>query len=215
MPDFSQSAGTAEVQTALQALQRTCMGPDGAFADVDELVITQSTFAGFSHRYGDMRTGDTWTFTTGRHRVPVSELAWLGEFKRSAFRPGFGSWITVRVHVFPDAPGFVEVFDEEIPASGGAGGVASRRVGTAGVLTSELLAFPRTVDHIPQWMWDVFRADGVSPPVYNADLKTVDWDNKRLPVSGTGTDFSVDPVVIDPTKEPGVFSKISKKIFGK
>jgi hypothetical protein len=64
-------------------------------------------------------------------------------------------------------------------------------------------------------MWDVFRADGVSPPVYNADLKTVDWDNKRLPVSDTGTDFSVDPAVIDPAKEPGVFSKISKKIFGK
>lgn len=215
MPDFSQSAGTAEVQTALEALQKACMGPDGAFAEVDELVITQSTFSGFSHRYGDMRIGDTWTFTTGRYRVPVSALGWLGEFKRSAFRPGFGSWITVRVHVFPDTPGFVEVFDDEISASGGAGGVASRRVGTAGVLTSELLAFPRTADNIPQWMWDVFRSDGVSPPVYNADLNTMDWDNKRLPVSDTGTDFSVDPVIIDPTKEPGVFSKISKKIFGK
>jgi hypothetical protein len=46
-------------------------------------------------------------------------------------------------------------------------------------------------------------------------LKTVDWDNKRQPVSGAGTDFSVGPVIIDPTKEPGVISKISKKLFGK
>jgi hypothetical protein len=140
---------------------------------------------------------------------------WLDEFKRSAFRPGSGGWITVQVHVFPDAPGLVQVFDDEIPASGGMGGAASRRLGTAGALTSELLAFPRTVDNIPQWMWEVFRAEGATPPVYNPDLKTADWDNKGLPVTGEGTDCAVDPVIIDPTKEPGEFSKISKKLFGK
>jgi hypothetical protein len=59
------------------------------------------------------------------------------------------------------------------------------------------------VDNIPHWMWAALRAEGMTAPVYNPDLKTVDWDNKRLPVSDAGTDFSVDPVIIDPTKEPG------------
>lgn len=132
MPDFGQSAETAEVQTALEALQRACMGPDGDFAGVDELRITQSTFAGYSHRYGDIRTGDQCTFTSGKHRIPDCALGWLDKFKRSAFRPGSGSWITVQVHVFPSKPGFVQVFDEEIPASGGMESASSARVGTAG-----------------------------------------------------------------------------------
>ena len=86
--------------------------------------------------------------------------------------------------------------------------------GTVDVLTSELVAFPRTLDNIPPWMWDVFRAKGVSPPFYNPELKTVDWNNKRLRVTDSGTDFSADPVIIDPSKEPGVFSKIGAKLFG-
>ncbi|MFE4197624.1 hypothetical protein ACFRJ9_17315 [Paenarthrobacter sp. NPDC056912] len=45
-------------------------------------------------------------------------------------------------------------------------------------------------------------------------MKTVDWDNKRLPVTDTGTDFSAEPVFIDPSKEPGVLAKIGRKLFG-
>lgn len=212
MPDFSHAVRTAEVQAALESLQRACMGPEGDFAGVDELVITQSIFAGYSHRYSDVRTGDTWTFTTDQ-RITRSELAWLKDLKANAFRPGAGSWITVQVHLFPVAPGFVELFDEEILASGGTGGMTEPR-GTVDVLTSELVAFPRTLDNIPPWMWDVFRAKGVSPPFYNPELKTVDWNNKRLRVTDSGTDFSADPVIIDPSKEPGVFSKIGAKLFG-
>ena len=172
MPDFSDVVTSPEVQTALESLQRACMGPDGDFVGVDELVITQSIFAGFSHRYSDVRTGDSWTFTTDQ-RIPRSELAWLKDLKANAFRPGVGSWITVQVHVFPVAPGLVEVFDQEILAAG-----------------------------------------GVSPPLYNPELKTVDWGNKRLPVTDSGTDLSADPVIIDPSQEPGFFSKIGQKLFG-
>jgi hypothetical protein len=113
----------------------------------------------------------------------------------------------------PVAPGFVEVFDEEILASGGTGRMTEPR-GTVDVLTSELVAFPRTLDNIPQWMWDVFRAKGVSPPLYNPELRTVDWDNKRLSVTDSGTDSSADPTIIEPSKEPGVSSRIGAKLFG-
>jgi hypothetical protein len=30
------------------------------------------------------------------------------------------------------------------------------------------------------------------------DVKTVEWDNKRLPVVDAGADFSADPLIIDP-----------------
>lgn len=117
MPDFSYAVTTVEVQAALESLQRACMGPGGDFAGVDELVITQSIFAGSSHRHSDFRTGRTWNFTTDQ-RIPRSELTWLKRLKIDAFRPGAGSWITAQVHLFPMAPGFVEVFDTEIQASG-------------------------------------------------------------------------------------------------
>lgn len=211
MPDFIDVVTSADVQAALESLQRACMGPDGDFAGVDELVITQSIFAGFSHRYSDVRTGNAWTFTT--QGIPRSELAWLKDLKAKAFRPGVGSWITAQVHVFPVASGFVEVFDQEIVAAGGMGGMTEPRC-TVEVLTSELKAFPRTVDNIPQWMWDILRAEGITPPVYNPSLKTVDWDNRRLPVTDAGTDFSAEPVIIDPSQEPGFFSKIGQKLFG-
>jgi hypothetical protein len=38
---------------------------------------------------------------------------------------------------------------------------------------------------------------GVTPPVYNPDVKTVEWDNKRLPVGDAGADFSANPLIID------------------
>lgn len=63
-------------------------------------------------------------------------------------------------------------------------------------------------------MRHTLRGEGIPPPVYNPELKTVDWDNRRLPVTDSGTDFSAEPVVIDPLKEPGIFSKISQKLFG-
>jgi hypothetical protein len=80
--------------------------------------------------------------------------------------------------------------------------------------TQQLVAYPRTADNIPAWIWDVFRAEGVTPPVYNPEFKSVDWNNKRRPVTERGTDVTVEPTVIDPSLEPGAFARIGKKLFG-
>ncbi|MGF4045174.1 hypothetical protein [Paenarthrobacter nitroguajacolicus] len=78
----------------------------------------------------------------------------------------------------------------------------------------QLLRYPRTVENIPAWMWDIFRAEDVTPPIYNPEFKSVDWKNRRRPVTDRGTDFTVEPTVINPSLEPGVFANISKKLFG-
>jgi hypothetical protein len=77
----------------------------------------------------------------------------------------------------------------------------------------QLLRYPRTVENIPAWMWDIFRAEDVTPPIYNPEFKSVDWKNRRRPVTDRGTDFTVESTVIDPALEPAIFAKISKKLF--
>ncbi|MEV4952697.1 hypothetical protein MRBLAR21_002616 [Paenarthrobacter nitroguajacolicus] len=84
----------------------------------------------------------------------------------------------------------------------------------AATWAQQLLSFPRTVDNIPPWLWDIFRAEDVTPPIYNPEFKSVDWKNRRRPVTENGTDFTVEPTVIDPSLEPGIFTKISKRLFG-
>ncbi|MFK0006969.1 hypothetical protein ACIQTZ_07945 [Paenarthrobacter sp. NPDC090520] len=54
----------------------------------------------------------------------------------------------------------------------------------------------------------------MTPPIYNPEFKSVDWKNRRRPVTDRGTDFSVEPTVIDPALDPGVLSRIGKKLFG-
>lgn len=138
---------------------------------------------------------------------------WLKGVRRESYVPGVGTWTSCRVYLYSDSDGRLEVFDGELIDRDSQGNVTSRPA-DALTLFQDLKAFPRTVDNIPQWMWEVFRAGDVTPPVYNPELKTVDWANKRLPVTEHGTDFDVEPVIIDPSKEPGVFAKIGKKLFG-
>ncbi|MFJ4028295.1 hypothetical protein ACIPWF_13050 [Paenarthrobacter sp. NPDC089989] len=78
-----------------------------------------------------------------------------------------------------------------------------------------LLYYPRTVDNIPPWMWDIFRAEGITPPVYNPQFHSVDWKNRRRPVTERGTDLTAEPTIIDPSKEPGRFAKFTKKLFSR
>ncbi len=113
----------------------------------------------------------------------------------------------------PDSDGRLETFDFELFRPDSDDGIPDRPA-DALTLFQDLKAFPRTLDNIPQWMWRVFRAEGVTPPVYNPQLQTVEWANKRLPVNEKGTDFSAQPEFIDPSKEPSVFAKIGKKLFG-
>ena len=42
---------------------------------------------------------------------------------------------------------------------------------------------------IPAWMWDIFRAEQLTPPFYRPGLGYVEWDNRRRPVTDRGTEF--------------------------
>ncbi|MFJ5955358.1 hypothetical protein ACIQC5_05295 [Paenarthrobacter sp. NPDC092416] len=140
---------------------------------------------------------------------------WLDECRFLAYAPGIGTWTTVEVRVFPDGPGRLDVFEEEhLRKMNNGRWYPGAEPADAAVWAKQLLKYPRTKDNIPSWMWDIFRAEGVTPPIYNPEFKSVDWKNRRRPVTGRGTDFGVEPTVIDPSLEPGVFAKIGKKLFG-
>jgi hypothetical protein len=138
---------------------------------------------------------------------------WLVDVRRESYVPGSGTWTSCRVYLYPDSDGRLEIFDVEVIERDSQGQLTDR---PADALTfcQDLKAFPRTLDNIPQWMWVVFRAEDLTRPVHNPGMKTVEWANKRLPVSENGTDFSVQSVIIDPSKEPGVFAPIGKMLFG-
>jgi hypothetical protein len=199
----------------LERLRREAFGPSGFAVGASELVDV------LVHR----RTN---TFWTGRmyvegvrtHRgsgLRFSDEAlddWLDECRERAYVLGVGTWTTAEVHIYPEQPGRLDLFDEEhlerdtygewFPGGHPSG---------AATWIQQLLAYPRTAENIPAWMWDIFRAEDVTPPVYDPELKCVDWNNKRRPVTERGTDLSVEPTVIDSSQEPGVFAKIGKKLF--
>ena len=140
---------------------------------------------------------------------------WLNECRIRSYVAGIGTWTTAEVHIFPDRHGTLEVFDEEhLRRMSDGSWHPGAEPADASTWAQQLIAFPRTVDNIPSWMWDIFRAEGVTPPIYNPEFKSVDWKNRRRPVTDRGTDFSVEPTIIDPSLEPGVFARIGKKLFG-
>jgi hypothetical protein len=179
-----------------------------------EVVSTSVIHEAWSRRSEDVRRDGVWGFPEGFLDFSRESMGnWLKDVRRESYVPGLGTWTSCRVYLYPDSGGKLEVFDSELIERDSQGQLTERPA-DALTLFQDLKAFPRTVDNIPQWMWEVFRAADVTPPVYNPDLKTVDWANKRLPVTEQGTDFDVEPVFIDPSKEPGVFTKIGKKLFG-
>ncbi|YCK81039.1 hypothetical protein M1D89_18430 [Arthrobacter sp. D3-18] len=140
---------------------------------------------------------------------------WLDECHVRAYKRGTGTWTTAEVHIYPDRPGRLDLFEEEILERMPDGHwYPGAKPSGAATWAQQLLSFPRTVDNIPPWLWDLFRAEDVTPPIYNPEFKSVDWKNRRRPVTESGTDFTVEPTVIDPSLEPGTFTKISKKLFG-
>jgi hypothetical protein len=204
------------IRTGLVRLQKEAFAEDGLGYGAEEVVSTSVTRQAMGQRTEAVRRNGQWGFREFSRDFSYEAMdSWLLEVRRHLYVLGEGAWVTYRVHLFPDADGRLEVFDEEIfPLDGNGKPDEGSYPATAAELRSELVAFPRTVDNIPDWMWGRFRAEGVTPPVYNPELKTVDWDNRRLPVTDAGTDFSAEPVVIDPSKEPGFFSKIGRKLFG-
>lgn len=206
---------SAFIREGLAKLQAEAFAEDGPGYGAEEVVSTSVTRQGMGQRTEAVRRNGQWGFREFSRDFSHEAMdSWILEVRRHLYVVGEGAWVTYLVHLFPHAESRLEVFDEEIFPLGGNGKPDEGSYpATAAELRSELLAFPRTVDHVPGWMWERFRAAGVTPPVYNPELKTVDWDNRRLPVTDSGTDFSVDPVIIDPSKEPGFFSKIGAKLF--
>ncbi|MEV7132216.1 hypothetical protein AB0N24_04940 [Arthrobacter sp. NPDC093128] len=207
---------SALIREGLEKLQAETFAEGGLGFGADEVISTSVIQQGMARRYENVLRDGTWGFCDGFIDFSHELMdAWLLDVRSSLYVPGRGTYKTYRVHLFPNAVGWLEVFDEEILTKGIFGRPEDgNRPANAADVRSELKAFPRTVDNIPQWMWDALRAEGITPPVYNSELKTVDWDNKRLPVTDSGTDFSADPVIIDASKEPGIFSKIGAKLFG-
>lgn len=140
---------------------------------------------------------------------------WLDTCRVWAYEPGVGTWTTAEVHVFADRSGRLDLFDEEhLERDSDGDWYPGAQPSGAASWAEQLLTFPRTAENIPNWMWVIFRAEGVTPPLYNSDFESVDWKNKRWPVTERGTDLSVEPKLIDQSQEQGVFAKIGKKLFG-
>ncbi|YCK81035.1 hypothetical protein M1D89_18410 [Arthrobacter sp. D3-18] len=204
------------VREGLTRLQEEAFSERGPGYGAEEVVSTSVVQQAISRRYDDVRLNGKW----GQADISsdFSDEAmdrWLLELRERCYVVGEGTWMTYRVFLYPDEPGRLEVFDEEILTKGLHS--TSGRLNapsSAATLASELIAFPRTAENIPQWMWATFSAEGVTPPLYNPEFQSVDWKNRRRPVTDRGTDFTVEPTVIDPSLEPGVFAKISKKLFG-
>lgn len=204
------------IEQGLVQLQAETFAAGGLGFGAEEVVSTSLVQQGMSRRYENVLRAGGWGYPDFEKDFSHELMdVWLLNVRMELYVPGRGTYKTYRVHLFPDAPGRLEVFYEEILTAGlfGAPEDADPPANAADV-RSELKAFPRTVDNIPKWMWDALRVGGVTSPVYNPELKTVDWENRRLPVIDSGTDFSVHPVIIDPSKEPGFSSKIGAKLFG-
>lgn len=179
-----------------------------------EVVSTSVIHQAWSHRTEDVRRDGVWGFRDGFIDFSRESMGeWLKEVRRETYAPGAGTWTSCKVYIYPDAEGSLETFDYELIERDSQGQL-TKRPANALTLFQDLKAFPRTVDNIPQWMWEVFRAANVTPPVYNAELKTVEWANKRLPVTEQGTDFTVDPVVLILPKSPGCSSGLERSSSG-
>ncbi len=202
------------VEAGLHRLQAETFRDGGLGFGAQEVISTSVIHQAWSQQTETILRDGVWgprSFSQDFSRE--SMIDWLEEIRRESYAPGFGTWTSCKVYLYPDSAGRLEAFDTELLRPAHETTIPDRPA-DALTLLQDLKAFPRTLDNIPQWMWTVFRAEGVTPPVYNPQLKTVERANKRLPVTENGTDFSVQPEIIDPSKEPGIFAKIGKKLFG-
>ncbi len=204
------------VMAGLERLQGEAFGHNGFAQTMDEVVEIVVSRPSSLYLRGHMVSGTTVLDRDRGARFTREALnRWLDECRLAAYVPGRGTWTTAEVHVFPNLPGRLDLYDEELldRTPDGEWYPGAKPSGAA-TWAQQLLRFPRTVDNIPPWLWEVFRAEDVAPPIYNPEFKSVDWKNRRRPVTDRGTDFSIEPTVIDPSLEPGVFAKISKRLFG-
>ena len=206
------------VVTGLQGLSSEAFGPAGFALGMDEVVHVLVHYGTRTFGYGHKVSGNEIIYKGQSFEDDFSAQAldhWLDECRDRSYTRGVGSWTTAEIHVFPNKAGRLDVFDEEHleRMSNGRLHPGGRPAG-AQTWAQQLLRYPRTVESIPAWMWDIFRAEDVTPPIYNPEFKSVDWKNRRRPVTERGTNLTVEPTVINPSLEPGVFANISKQLFG-
>ncbi|MFC8039233.1 hypothetical protein ACFUOZ_07750 [Paenarthrobacter sp. NPDC057355] len=204
------------VREGLKRLQLEAFSERGPGSGAEEVVSTSVVQQAMSRRYDDVKRNGQWEQADISSDFSDEAMdRWLLELRERCYVIGEGTWMTCRVFLYPDQPGRLEVFDEELLTKGLHS--TSGRLNapsSAATLTSELLAFPRTAENIPSWIQDAFASEGVTPPLYNPEFNSVDWNNRRRPVTERGTDFTVEPTIIDPSLKPGVFAKIGKRLFG-
>ncbi|MFE4543016.1 hypothetical protein [Arthrobacter sp. NPDC056727] len=212
----SETIDNAFISDGLIRLQKEAFSEGGPGYGAEAIVSTSLIQQSMSRRYEDVLRNGEWGFPDFDTEFSDEAMdSWLLEVRARCYVPGEGTWVTYRVYLYPDAPGRLEVFDEEILTKGLFESSGQKeRPSDAETLKSELIAFPRTMDKVPAWMLDTLQAAGVTPPVYNPTLKTVDWDNRRRPVTERGTDFSGEATIIDSSLEKGVFAKIGRRLFG-
>ncbi|WP_458778763.1 hypothetical protein [Arthrobacter sp. D3-16] len=204
------------VVKGLEKLHEEAFGKDGFALGMDEVIDIIVFRTSSTYKRGHMVLKGSVVQRDRNAKYSREALnRWLDACRVRAYKPGLGTWTTAEVHVFPNRPGRLDLFDEEHLARDTDGDwYPGAHPSGAASWSEQLLTFPRTAANIPDWMWDIFRAEGVTPPLYNTEFGSVDWKNKRWPVTENGTDFSAEPKVIDQSQEPGVFAKIGKKLFG-
>ena len=211
----STTIDNAFVSNGLIRLQKEAFTEGGPGYGAQAVVSTSIIQQGMSRRYEDVQRDGQWGYPDFDSDFSYEAMdAWLLEVRARCYVPGEGTWVSYRVYLYPEAAGRLEVFDEEILTKGLFGSPGEDWPSDAETLKSELIAFPRTADNIPSWMLNTFKSAGMIPPLYNPEFKSVDWNNRRRPVTERGTDFSAAPTVIDPSLEPSVFARIGKKLFG-
>lgn len=200
----------------LEQLSREAFGPAGFARGAEEVVQVLVHRGSSTLGHGYARTGGKLRdLVDGKEEFSYEALiVWLDEYRSRAYEPGIGTWTSAKVHVYPDRPGAVELFDEELlkKTDDGRWHPGAEPAG-ASIWARQLLAYPRTADCIPDWMWAIFTAEGVDPPLYNPQFGAVDWNNRRRPVARWGTDTGARPAVIDPALEPGFFQGLGRKLF--
>ncbi|VXC14418.1 conserved hypothetical protein [Arthrobacter sp. 9V] len=203
------------IRQGLDRLQEHTFSKAALGFGAQEVISTSLMFEDTSRRYVDVCRDGQWGGRDWQTDFPPELLDyWLMEVRRELYVPGLGTWKTFRVFLFPSDEGRIEAFDYEILTRGMFGDPKNSNSPASGqAVKMDLLTFPRTLT--------IFRnACGLlcvqmlrRPRCTTPRLNTVDWDNKRLPVTESGTDFSVEPEIIDASNEPGVFAKIGNKLF--
>ncbi|GAB3564387.1 hypothetical protein [Spelaeicoccus albus] len=169
------------VLVTLRGLADQLFNPGSKSSSWDEALIRVRDFAGFQRLAYDYRVGETWDWFK-RSDFFENDSSEYNELKRLAFEPGLGSWISLKIHLFPDRDPYAEfIRDEEIMF----GGVLDHPA-KAGSIYRELVAYPRTAENIPSWMREKITEAGEEVPVFDSETSEIIIGENRYPFTEPG-----------------------------